>query len=197
MRQLIIIASIFLQIGCTNNQKTEAPVASDTIKLTTDSSKTHNEEHLVPTEDPQIVSIPCNKTALDFLKLKDKKIQASLFHQIDSIRKVHYSNGEDTFYSFDITPKLLDKFIKDINKDQFVKTREFEKEYNFNIDSSMGKDPKPCKDNISISFEKKNCRFRLIIVNVFYVEWCHESSVVYYFSINGDRISDFWRGEAG
>lgn len=135
---------------------------------------------------------------MDFLKLTDKTIQADFFHKLDSIRKVQYpKNDQDTAIFVDLTPKLMDIFIKDLNKDELNKTGSFEKEYNFNIAPPKYKDSKECIDKISLSFDKETCSFRLVIFNEFFAEWCQESSVFYGFQINGDKILDFGRNEAG
>lgn len=135
---------------------------------------------------------------MDFLKLEDKTVQADFFHQLDSIRKVQYpKNDQDTAIFVDITPKLLDKFILDLNKDQLYKNDEFEKEYNFNIAPPQYTDSKKCKDRVSVAFDKKTCNFRLIVFNEFFAEWCQESAVIYAFKINGGKILDLVRNEAG
>jgi len=198
MRHLIIISTIFLLIGCADNQKKETPIASDRLELIPEPDKNLKEEHLESKADTQIDSTSCDKTALDFLKLANKNIQTDFFHQLDSIRKVQYpKNDQETAIFVDLTPKLLDKFLRDLNKDEFSKTGNFEKEYNFNIAPPKYTDSKECKDKISITFDKRTCSFRLVINNEFFAEWCQESTVIYGFKINGNKISDFGRNEAG
>jgi hypothetical protein len=197
MKQQIIIASIFLLTGSTDNQK-KTSTAPDRLELNPKPEKKLKEEHLQSKAGTQMDTISCDNTPLEFLKLMDKHIKAGFFQQLDSIRKVQYSkNDQDTDIFVDLTPKLLDKFLKDLNKDQLAKTGNFEKEYNFNIAPKKYKDSKECKDKISITYDKKYCGFRLVIYNEFFAEWCQESTVVYGFKINGDRIYDFSRNEAG
>ena len=125
-------------------------------------------------------------------------LQADFFRQLDSIRKVQYpKNNLDTSIFVDLTPKLLDRFIKDLNKDELSKTGEFEKEYNFNIAPRQYADSKECKDKISITFDKNTCSFRLVIFNEFFAEWCQESTVIYGFEIDGDKILNLGRNDAG
>lgn len=153
---------------------------------------------LIPEPDTQIDTISYDKRALEFLKLTNKNIQTDFFHQLDSIRKVQYpKNDQDTAIFVDLTPKLLDKFLRDLNEDEFSKAGNFEKEYNFNIAPPKYTDSKECSDKISITFDKRTCSFRLVIYNEFFAEWCQESIVVYGFKIKGNKISDFRRNEAG
>lgn len=195
MRRLIILLTIFFLIGCIDNKK-NAPTSSD--KLIAVSDKSLKEEYLESKAVPQIDTTSCDETALAFLELVDKNIQADFFHLLDSIRKAQYpQNDQDTTISVDLTPKLLDKFLNDLNKAQFAQTGKFEKEYNFNIAPPEFADSKACTDQISLSFEKNTCSFRLVITNRFFAEWCHGSSVVYGFKINGGKISSFGRNEAG
>lgn len=134
----------------------------------------------------------------DFLKLKDKHLQEDFFAHLDSIRKVQYpNNNQDTNIFVDLTPKLLSRFLKDIDKDILIMTGRFEREYHFNIAPPGYSDPEICKDKISLLFNTESCSFRMIIYNTFFAEWCQESSVVYVFQINGNRITEFWRNEAG
>lgn len=198
MRNLIIISTLLFFLSCTNYQEKETSTASDRHLLIPEPDSNLKEEYLKSKSNNQNETVSCDKTALDFLKLTDKKIQADFFHQLDSIRKVQYpKNDQDTAIFVDLTPKLLDNFIKDLNKDQLYKTGEFEKEYNFNISPPQYTDSKECEDKVSLTFDKINCSFRLIIFNEFFAEWCQESTVVYVFKINGDRILDFGRSEAG
>jgi hypothetical protein len=198
VRHLIIISTILFFLGCINNREKETSTATDRLEVLPEPDSNLKEEYLKSKSDDQRDTVSCDKTAMDFLKLSDKTIRADFFHQLDSIRKDHYpKNDQDTAIFVDLTPKLLDKFIKDLNKDQLYKTGEFEKEYNFNIAPPQYTDSKECKDKVSLTFDKKTCSFRLIIFNEFFAEWCQESTVVYAFKINGDKIWDFGRNEAG
>ena len=194
MRHLIIISAVFVLMSCLDNQKKPSPIASDRLELTPGPDKNLKEEHLETKTD----ITACDKTALDFLKLANKNIQTDFFHQLDSIRKVQYpQNDQDKAIFVDLTPALLDRFLRDLNKSEFSKTGKFKKEYYFGIAPPKYTDSKECKDAISITFDKKTCSFLLVIYNEFPEEWCQESSVIYGFKINGNRISDFGRNEAG
>jgi len=198
MRQLFILSILFLLIGCADNPKKEKPIVSDRLELIPEPDKNLNEAHLTLKEDNPIDTITCQKTALDFLKLANKNIQTDFFHQLDSIRKVQYSkDDQDTAIFVDLTPKLLDKFLSDLNKDVFSETGNFEKDYNFNIAPPKYTDSKACKDKISIFFDKQTCRFRLVICNVFFAEWCQESAVVYTIEVDGNKFLLIWRDVAG
>jgi hypothetical protein len=97
----------------------------------------------------------------------------------------------------DINPGLLNKFLRDVNKEQLVNTGTFEKEYDFHIAPPRFRDSGKCRDKIAVSFDKKQCRFRLVIYNIFFAEGCQESDVVYTFTISKDGIAGFWRNAAG
>lgn len=194
MRPSIIISTVLFFLSCTNNHDNGSSSKKHEPK-----SDTFFQQKIIKTEsDKQSEFASCDKTALDFLKLTDKTIRTDFFRQLDSIRNVQYSkNDQDTAIFIDITPKLLDRFIRDLNKDELSKTGEFEKEYNFNIAPPQYRDSKECKDKISIAFDKNTCRFRLTIFNVFFAEWCQESTVIYGFQISSDKILNFGRSEAG
>lgn len=198
MRHLIIISTIFLLLGCADNQKKEKPNTSDRLELIPATDKNRKAEDLESNISTQIDTTSCGKTALEFLKLANKNIQIDFFHQLDSIRKVQYpKNDQDTTIFVDLSPNLLDKFIRDLNKVVFSKTGNFEKEYDFNLAPPKYTDSKECKDKISITFDKRTCSFQLVIYNKFFAEWCQETTVIYGFKINTNKISNFGRNEAG
>lgn len=185
-------------MSCLDNQKKPSPIASDRLELTPGSDKNLKEEHLETKTAIQTDTTACNKKAIDFLKLANKNIQTDFFHQLDSIRKVQYpQNNQDTAIFVDLTPALLDRFLRDMNKNEFSKTGKFKKEYYFSIAPPKYTDSKECKDAISITFDKKTCSYLLVIYNVFPADWCQESSVIYGFKIIENRISNFRRNEAG
>lgn len=198
MRYFIIISTMLLLISCLDNQKKRAAIPYDSLELTPGPDRNLKEIHSENNTNIQRDTTKCDKTALDFLKLANKKIQADFFHQLDSTKKVQYPNkDQDTAIFVDLTPKLLDRFLSDLNKEGFYKTGNFEKEYYFNIAPQGYTDSKECKDKISITFDKSTCSFRLVINNKFPADWCQESSVIYWFKINGNKISAFGRNEAG
>lgn len=182
MKHLITIFIIFFSFSCAQNQEKVTVTGADSTELA----------------GTQIDSGSCDKTALDFVKLTNKNTRSGFFNQLDSARKAQYPNNDHEPAIFvDLTPELLDKFLKDLNKDQLVKTGNFDKEYYFNIAPLQFSDSKKCKDKISITFYKETCSFILVIHNEFFAEGCQESSITYGFEINGDKISDFTRNEAG
>jgi len=141
-----------------------------------------------------------NCSAVDFIKLENKGLQKSFFTQLDSIRKVQYpDNDQETEIFVDLTPRLLNQFLKDINKDYLIKNGDFEKEYNFNISPPDYTDHIDCKDKIKIKYYPNSCSFRMEIHNTFLVpdNWCTESMVVYGFTIRDGKITDFGRNVAG
>ncbi len=158
----------------------------------------NHEKSSTPTKDLKTGTIPCDKTAIDILILLDQKNQADFFHQLDSLRRSQYpDNDQDTAIFFDITPKLLNRFLRDLNKDQLIKTGKFEKVYYFNIAPAGYKDSKKCTDKISLRFSKETCSFHITIFNEFFAEWCQESTVSYIFQVKGNKISFLDRYETG
>jgi hypothetical protein len=198
MKHLITIFIIFSLFSCAQNQEKVTVTGADSIELTAESDNNLKEVPVESKAGTQTDSGSCDKTALEFVKLNNKNTRADFFHQLDSVRKAQYPNNDHEPAIFvDLTPKLLDKFLKDLNKDQLVKTGNFDKEYYFKIAPLQFSDSKKCKDKISITFYKETCSFILVIHNEFFAEGCQESSVTYGFQINGDKISDFARNEAG
>ncbi len=174
------------------------PILIPIIILSLGFIKIQKQENFNSKTNVQINTTSCDTSPIAFLKLTEKKIQVDFFHQLDSIKKDQYPNDDlDTNIFVDITPKLLNKFLGDLNEELFIETGSFEKEYNFNIAPPQFVDSKECLDKISITFEKNTCSFHMIIYNEFFADWCQESTVVYGFKIIGNKISDFRRNEAG
>lgn len=186
LKHLLIISAMYFLIGCGNNQDKGSSRSSGGLGLIHDPDEKYASE--------AYDSGSCEENALDFMKLEDKNIQAAFFHQLDSIKKVQFpNNDQDTTIYVDITPKILENFLMNLDKDQLAKTGEFEKEYNFNIAPPNFTYSKECKDRISITFDKNKCSFRLVIINQFFSEWCQESIVIYDFRILEDKITNFER----
>lgn len=189
-------------IGCSNsndNGKVTETIETDSQSLT-DSTIEVEETQTANNEIEQIESSKCSGTISDFLKLNQQDLQTDLFVKIDSIRKIQYpENDQETSIMVDLTAEYLTRFLNDIDADSLTKNQQFEKEYHFNIAPEGFTDPTDCKDKIAVSFDDKDCSFRLNIYNTFLVEpnWCTESIVVYGFKIKNSRIIDSWRQEAG
>lgn len=153
------------------------------------------------------ISTPINNifndscSAKDFLLLRDKGVQADFFRQRDSVQKIQYPlDDQDKFNSVDITSKMLQQFLKDIDINQLLKTDNFESSYFFNISPPQFKDSKKCKDVIKVQYFHSSCTFRLVIDNVYLVQdtdCIGGTQVMYSFKIINGRISDFGRDEAG
>lgn len=141
---------------------------------------------------------PCKIS--DVLQLKNKKLQSDFFKQLDSIHRMQYPDGNpDSAIFIDMTPKMLNQFLKDIDTAVLSKTGRFEKEYHFKIAPKGFTDPATCKDKITIEFYPGSCGYRIVIDNTFLVQpnWCTESEVSYYFKIRNGLIVDFGRQAAG
>ncbi|WP_228851534.1 hypothetical protein [Aegicerativicinus sediminis] len=202
MKTLTYILTVLLLIGCSNssnNGKVSETIESESQSLT-DSTVEVEETENANNEIEQIESSKCSGTISDFLKLEQQDLRTDLFAKIDSIRKVQYpDNDQETSIMVDLTAEYLTRFLKDIDTDSLTQNQGFEKEYHFDIAPEGFTDPTGCKDKIAVSFDNKDCSFRLNIYNTFLVEpnWCTESMVVYGFKIKNSRIIDFWRQEAG
>ncbi len=188
--------------GCEIPETNTDSSPSDRMELIPEPDKDLREEYekAMANDTLQIDSTPCTAKANDFLKLKDKALQKEFFFMLDSIRKVQYpDNDQELTIMVDLTPEYLNKFLADLNNDSLRLKNTFEKEYHFNIAPKGYTDPKVCKDKIQITFDEEHCSFRMNIYNTFLVEpnWCTESTIVYTFKIEGDRIIDFGRNEAG
>lgn len=202
MKTLTYILTVLLLIGCSNssnNGKVSETIESESQSLT-DSTVEVEETVNANNEIQQIESSKCSGTISDFLKLEQQDLRTDLFAKIDSIRKVQYpDNDQETSIMVDLTAEYLTRFLKDIDTDSLTQNQGFEKEYHFDIAPEGFTDPTDCKDKITVSFNNKDCSFRLTIYNTFLVEpnWCTESMVVYGFKIKNSRIIDFCRQEAG
>ena len=201
MKYTIYIFTILLLFNCKNATDSPPSSSSERIEFLPEPDKDLREEYEKSIkEEEKSHSITCSRTEMDFLKLKEDKLQTAFFAKLDSIRKVQYpNNDQEKNIMVDLTPRFLNKFLNDINPDSLGINKAFDQEYHFNIAPKNYTDPKTCKDKISITFDEENCNFRLQIFNTFLVEpnWCTESMVIYSFLINDDEIIDFWRNEAG
>lgn len=194
--------TVLIIIGCGNSN--DNGKVSETIEIEsqslTDSIIEVEETQTSNNEIEQIETSKCSGAISDFLKLNQQYLQTDLFVKIDSIRKVQYpENDQETSIMVDLTAEYLTQFLNDIDVDSLAKNQQFDKKYHFNIAPEGFTDPTDCKDKIAVSFDDKDCSFRLNIYNTFLVEpnWCTESMVVYGFKIKNSRIIDFWRQEAG
>lgn len=202
MKNLIYILTVLTFFGCGNSEKRETTTTSNRMELVPEPDKDLREEYekSIAKVSEQNDSTSCTGKNIDFMKLKNKKVQADFFSKLDSIRRVQYpDNNQETSIMVDLTPEYLIKFLKDIDSDSLIRNNQFEKEYHFNIAPKDYTDPEFCKDKIAVSFDVENCSFRLNVYNTFLVEpdWCTESMVLYGFKIKNDKIVDFWRQEAG
>lgn len=191
MRQITYLLVILICWSCTNNHHVD-----------NSSSNNRTDSDLMSTTSQNPTGTETLKcSALDFLNLKDEKLQSDFFKQLDSIRKAQYPNNneQENEIMVDITPALLKFFLKDIDKAILSKNASFEKEYHFNIAPKGYTDPKKCKDKISVEFYQEHCSYRIVIWNTFLVQddWCSEHQVIYSFEIKDDQIINFGRNEAG
>jgi len=202
MKNFIYILTLLTIVGCGNSEKKDAHVFFDRLELVSESNIDLREEYEKSTVNDSLKTEAnnCSGEIIDFLKLKDNGLQIDFFSKLDSIRKVQYpANDQETSIMFDLSPEYLNKFLVDIDIDSLSVKNQFEKEYHFNIAPLDFTDSEICKDKIAVSFDVKDCSFRLNIYNTFLVEpnWCTESMVVYGFKIKNDKVVDFWRQEAG
>lgn len=136
--------------------------------------------------------------ATDILYLNNPTLQKSFFSQLDSMLYSQYPKQDQEKDIFvDLTPKMLEQFLRDLDTNQLIKTGSFEKSYHFNIAPPMYKDTKACSDQITLEYDPKSEQFFLIIGNRFYYEWCQESSVRYNFTITQKGVRLIDRAEAG
>ena len=179
--RILIYIFLLAAVGCANKTQRDKSTA-ERIEL-------------VPEPDKGV-----NCSAMDLVKLKDKELQDEFFKQLDSIKKVQYSNyTQDTGNSVDITPNLLRQFLENINADSLQMNGVYESHFFFNIAPPQYVDSKKCKDIISIQYFI-DCGFRMVIDNVYLVEkegCIGGSQVVYGFKIIDGKIVDFGRQEAG
>ena len=129
--------------------------------------------------------------------LKDKQSQESFFKQLNLVISKQYPPNKEKEI-LDITPQILNQFINDIDKTTFSLTKSFTKEYKFNLVPNQYSNSKDYKNTISITFDEKECTYRLTLINFYQTdEWSDETSIVYSFRILYGEIIDFRRQEAG
>jgi hypothetical protein len=194
----LFIALYFFACNTADN-KTDNPENDTTgfsAKTVQDISSTHNNA------DTQRVNTSTRLCmAGDFLKLKNKQLQADFFIQLDSVRKIQYQDSHQDIYNLvDITPAILNKFLNDINIDSLTTNGSYEAKFFFNISPKGYTDSKICDDLIIIRFFNEDCGFRMIIDNVYPVEeqgCAGGAQVIYGFKIINNKIVDFGRQAAG
>lgn len=182
-----IIILLYLGCSCKNTSVTE--------KVGTSLSRNTENIHI---DENYIKKINCS--ALDFLKLREEKLQLYFFNKLDSVRNLQYpDNNQEVEIMVDLSRNYLNQFLKDIDEDVLLKQSFFEKKYSFNIAPKGYSDSAVCVDKISIQFNSSTCNFKIKILNRFLADtdWCTESVVIYGFKIEKDKIVNFWRNEAG
>ncbi len=171
MKKLPVIILLLLGSGCSEQQES------------------------LPKAEQQI-----NCTASDFLNLANMATETSFFHQRDSVLRSQYPHGDkDTFNTVDITREMLRQFLSEINIDSLALSGSIEKVYFFNISPPAYSDSKLCEDKITIQYFEDDCTYRMTIDTIYMVEGdcIGGSQVSYGFRIEGDKIVDFTRQEAG
>ena len=162
-------------MACNNS----VPVKTTTLP-SNDSAKTSKD---TPVLRPDASHLFQNK-ASDILYLNNPILQKSFFRQLDSILKIQYpNNDQDKDIFVDLRPKMLSRFLSELDTTTLIKNGAFDKSYHFNNAPPMYKDTKACSDQITLEYDTHSNFFTLIISNRFYAEWCQESAVRYFFII--------------
>jgi hypothetical protein len=199
MKRVICILTALLVVGCNNTQGTSEAQGAAKRVLEPDRDLSVASEKSAASEISGASHRTCSAT--DVMKLMKSDLQRDFFAQLDSARTAQYPNNDQEIDIFvDVTPQLLDRFLKDINKDSLLPNRRFDKKYHFNIAPAGFADPAQCRDRIEVVFNEDQCSFRIVMYNTCLVGeegWCTESTVVYVFELTDDRILRFWRNEAG
>lgn len=187
MKYLIFISTILFSCNNATNLQTSSMASTDSLKKFKDSTPLSQDTfYLTQTR------------ASDILYLKNPAIQKSFFRQLDSMLKIQYpKNDQEKDIFVDLTPKMLDQFLNDLDTNLLIKNGAFDKSYHFNIAPPMYKDTKKCSDQITLENDVHSNYFSLIISNRFYAEWCQESAVRYFFIITKNTIRIIGRSEAG
>ncbi len=165
MKYIIIGALLFSMVGCFQNTKNQNKETFNTQKK-------------------------CNSKS--FFLLENEVFREKFLHKVDSLIAIQYPNGK-VKTSVDITSDMLVKFLKDIDKNTFLRTNNFEKKYD-NLKNTNGIKKYRC----SIEFYPMECGYRFVLSSFIETkEWFDETSTIYSFSIINDKIINFARQEAG
>lgn len=197
MKKALCLIALLCIASC-NNKKEQ--LKKSRLELLPEPDKELTKAHDKNSDTKVTATVKSTCFAVDFIALKNKDLQKNLFKQLDSIIKIQYPNNNQELYnSVDLTPKMLNQFLKDIDLESLEKNDQFEQFYNFNISHPNFKDSPICRDQVAVLFLKENCRFRITIDNVYMVEGdcIGGSQVIYGFQIKDSEIIDFWRDEAG
>lgn len=187
MKYLLLFSTILFSCNNTTNLQTSSMAATDSLKKLKDTTPCSPDTFLLT-----------QTKASDILNLKNPAIQKSFFRQLDSILKIQYPNNDQEKDIFvDLTPKMLNQFLSDLDTNVLIKNGAFDKSYHFNIAPPMYKDTKACSDQITLEYDIHSNYFSLIIGNRFYAEWCQESAVRYFFIITNKKVLLLDRTEAG
>lgn len=187
MKYLILISTIFFSCNNAPNMQTSSVASFDSLNKTKDTPNLHL--------DTIYLTLP---KASDIQYLNNPTLQKSFFRQLDSILKIQYpNNDQDKDIFVDLRPKMLSRFLSDLDTTALIKNGAFDKSYHFNIAPPMYKDTKACSDQITLEYDAHSNFFTLIIGNRFYAEWCQESAVRYIFTITKNAVKLLDRTEAG
>lgn len=203
MEKCLIIVCLFL-ISCKNDTK----ILKNSISSI---EKNYVVEDLMENEQNKETS-SCSVD--DFLLLRKKSIQQDFFKKLDSVFAIQYPNIKDRENSINITPKILNTYLNDINEQSlrdsvvvFEDVTLANKEYNFKFIPQSFKQWKTSnyKNNIYIRYSAKNCSFGLYINYSCLIDFeekdeenvAEEHLIFYHFRIINGKIVDFGRNEAG
>ena len=194
MSVFLILISILL-FSCEESKKVKSNFTKNTFVTENERIKVND-------------SLPLLK---DFLLLEDELLQKDLFKKIDSISAIHYPmyKKEDIEDIVNITPKMLDRYLYDINrldlKDSIISYDITKKEYHHKmIHREMQKYKTSDYKNIIYVEAYPNKTFRLVINYSYTIQYGEgeepisvESSISYSFKIINRKIVDFDIQESG
>lgn len=199
----ILISLLFFFISFSFKNDTEIVKASISIE------ENYLVEDLTEIEQEKTTNCSIN----DFLILKEKNIQQDFFKKIDSVFVIQYPNPKDRESSINITPEILNKYLRDIDKQSlkdslvvFEDVTLANKEYHFKFIPKSFNQWKTSnyKNNIYIRHSAKDCSFSLYINYSCLIDFegdeddvVEEHLIFYYFRIINGKIVDFGRNEVG
>lgn len=197
-KNVILILCLFL-VSCKNDTKIAA--IEKQVYLSNNSTKTESKK------------ITNNCSVDDFLLLRKKDVQQDFFKKMDSIFVVQYPNKKDRENTINVTPEILNRYLKDINeqslRDSLVVFNDVtlaNKEYNFKFIPKSFHQWKTSnyKNTIYIRYSPNHCSFGLYINYSCIIDFedeedkvIEEHLIFYHFKIVNGKIVDFGRNEVG
>ncbi|WP_334126806.1 hypothetical protein [Empedobacter brevis] len=132
----------------------------------------------------------------DILILTRKDMETEFFRKLDAVISKQYPEEKEK-QTIDITPELLNQFLRDLNINTLKNDSVFQKKYGVKL-TSENTETRNESNTMELMYFPQDCTYRLSVNNYYETnEFSDERSVSYSFKIENGHVTAFRRQEAG